>query len=156
VSDGLLSRSGAVQAIMAKHTLGARSFSPTALQNYAKCPYRFFLHAIHGLAPREVPEAIDELDPLQRGSLIHEVQFDLLARLRDEGLLPVRSSNLREAQERLDAIVAEVAARYRDRPSIASGRMALQQFAPTFANGYGGRARTSPATFPGSLSFRSD
>jgi RecB family exonuclease len=99
---------------MAKHTLGVRSFSPTALHDYAKCPYRFFLHAIHGLASREIPEAIDELDPLQRGSLIHEVQFDLFARLRNDGLLPVRPSNLREAQERLDAIVADVAARYRD------------------------------------------
>ena len=47
---------------MAKHTLGVRPFSPTALQNYAKCPYRFLLHSIHGLAPREIPEAIDELD----------------------------------------------------------------------------------------------
>jgi ATP-dependent helicase/nuclease subunit B len=114
ISDGMLSRSEAVRAIMAKHTLGVRSYSPTALQNYSKCPYRFFLHAIHGLAPREVPEAIDELDPLQRGSLIHEVQFDLFARLRTDGLLPVRPSNLHEAQERLDIIIAEVAARYRD------------------------------------------
>ena len=113
-SDGLLSRSDAVQAVMARHALSIRSFSPTALQNYAKCPYRFFLHSIHGLAPREVPEAIDELDPLQRGSLIHEVQFDLFARLRNDGLLPVRPNNLREAQERQDVIIAQVAARYRD------------------------------------------
>ena len=137
--------------------LSVRSFSPTALQSYAKCPYRFFLHAIHGFAPREVPEAIDELDPLQRGSLIHEVQFDLFARLRNDGLLPVRPSKLREAQERLDVIIAEIAARYRDvlrPPSIASGRMALPQFGRIFANGYGGRARTSPATFPGSSNFR--
>ena len=42
-SDGLLSRSETVRAIMAKHTLALRSYSPTALQNYAKCPYRLFL-----------------------------------------------------------------------------------------------------------------
>ena len=113
-ADGLVSRSEAVRAIMAKHTLGARSYSPTALQNYARCPYRFFLQAIHGLAPREVPEAIDELDPLQRGSLIHEIQFELFARLSEENLLPVRPSNLDRARQKLDAIIAEVAARYRD------------------------------------------
>ena len=113
-SDGLLSRSETVRAIMAKHTLGLRSYSPTALQNYAKCPYRLFLQAIHGLAPREIPEAIDELDPLQRGSLIHEVQFNLFARLREDGFLPVRPSNLQQAQQRLDAVIAEVAARYKD------------------------------------------
>ena len=99
---------------MAKHALGLRSYSPTALQNYAKCPYRFFLQAIHGLAPREAPEAIDELDPLQRGSLIHEVQFNLFARLRADGLLPVRPTNLVQAQQSLDVVIAEVAARYRD------------------------------------------
>jgi ATP-dependent helicase/nuclease subunit B len=57
--DGLLSRSETVRAIMTKHTLNVRSYSPTALQNYARCPYRFFLQAIHGLAPREIPDAID-------------------------------------------------------------------------------------------------
>jgi ATP-dependent helicase/nuclease subunit B len=113
-SDGLLSRSETVRTIMAKHTLGLRSYSPTALQNYAKCPYRLFLQTIHGLAPREIPEAIEQLDPLQRGSLIHEVQFKLFARLREDGFLPVRPSNLQQAQQRLDAMIAEVAARYKD------------------------------------------
>ena len=150
-SDGLLSRSETVRAIMAKHTLGARSYSPTALQNYAKCPYRFFLQAIHGLAPREIPEAIDELDPLQRGSLIHEVQFDLFARLRGDGLLPVRPSNLQQARQRFDVIIAEVAAviaMILHRPSIAFGMMASQPFRLTFASGYGGRARTDSGYVP--------
>jgi ATP-dependent helicase/nuclease subunit B len=113
-ADGLISRSDTTRAIMARHALGSRSYSPTALQNYARCPYRFFLQAIQGLAPREVPEVIDELDPLQRGSLIHDVQFGLLARLRKDGLLPVRPNNLDRAWQYLDGIVAVVAAQYRD------------------------------------------
>jgi ATP-dependent helicase/nuclease subunit B len=83
-ADGLLNQSDAVRAIMGGHTLAARSYSPTALQNFARCPYRFFLYAVHGLFPREIPVMIDELDPLQRGSLIHDVQFELFARLRNE------------------------------------------------------------------------
>jgi RecB family exonuclease len=113
-ADGLLKQSETVRAIMARHDLGVRSYSPTALQNYAKCPYRFFLQVIHRLASSEVPEAIDELDPLQRGSLIHDVQFELFARLKQEGLLPVRPANLDRAQQKLDAALSEVAARYRD------------------------------------------
>jgi RecB family exonuclease len=113
-SDGLLSTSQTVQGLMAAHRLGARSYSPTALQDYARCPYRFFLRAVQGLAPREVPEAIDELDPLQRGSLFHDAQFELLGRLRERGLLPVRAGNLEKAWRELDAVLAEVAARYRD------------------------------------------
>ena len=99
---------------MASHSLGVRSYSATALQSYARCPYRFFLYTIHRLAPRLEPEPIDELDPLQRGSLIHDVQFELLARLRNDGLLPIRPGTLQRAEEALDAGIAEVTARYRD------------------------------------------
>ena len=84
-SDGLVSPSDTALAAMAKHTIGVRSYSPTALQSYARCPYRFFLYAIHRLAPRVEPEPIDELDPLQRGSLIHDIQFELFARLNRTG-----------------------------------------------------------------------
>jgi ATP-dependent helicase/nuclease subunit B len=113
-ADGLTSRSDVVRTVMARHTLRVRSYSPTALQSYARCPYQFFLKAIHGLTPREVPEAIDELDPLQRGSLIHDIQFKLLAHLREADLLPVRPSNLDKAWQKLDIVIAAVAARYRD------------------------------------------
>lgn len=113
-ADGLLSRSDAVRTIMGRHALAARSYSPTALQNFARCPYRFFLRAVHGLAPREMPAMIDELDPLQRGSLIHDVQFELFARLRNENLLPVRPGNLDRARLLLEEVVTEVAARYED------------------------------------------
>jgi len=113
-ADGLTGGSAATQAVMALHALNARAYSPTALENYARCPYRFFLQAIHGLAAREVPATIDELDPLQRGSLIHDVQFELLARLRDEGLLPVRAGTLQRTHQALDVTLSQVAARYKD------------------------------------------
>jgi CRISPR/Cas system-associated exonuclease Cas4 (RecB family) len=61
-----------------------------------------------------VPEAIDELDPLQRGSLIHDIQFRLFESLRERKLLPVRPQNLNQAWEILDAVIREVAARYYD------------------------------------------
>ena len=51
-ADGLLGSSPAVRAILDKHALNSRSYSPTALQNYARCPYRFFLQAVHGLSAR--------------------------------------------------------------------------------------------------------
>jgi RecB family exonuclease len=113
-ADGLVSPSETMRAIMAQHGLDARSYSPTALQHYAGCPYKFFLQAIHRLAPREIPEAIDELDPLQRGSLVHDIQFELFERLRAEKLLPVRPRYLERAREVLDAVIVEVAARYYD------------------------------------------
>src|SRR5207244_13596498 len=113
-ADGLIRPSAASQSAIAKHALGMRSYSPTALQNYAACPYKFFLQAIHRLAPREVPEAIDELDPLHRGSLIHDVQFELFERLRARNLLPVRPKHLHQVREILDLVIEETAARYYD------------------------------------------
>ena len=103
------------------HALAARSFSPTALQHFAACPYRFFLQAVHRLAPREVPEAIEELDPQGRGSLVHEVQFELFQRLEAEALLPVRTPHLERARVLLDEVLDAAAARASDQlaPAIA-------------------------------------
>jgi CRISPR/Cas system-associated exonuclease Cas4 (RecB family) len=122
-SDGLLSKSAAVRAIMAKHAFAARSYSATALQTFAGCPYRFLLYAVHGLVPREVPEAIDELDPLQRGGLIHAIQFDLFERLRDAKLLPVAPQGLERAWEVLDGVIAENAGRVREELAPAIERV---------------------------------
>ncbi len=118
-ADGLIETtrvkiSDGARTALGDHQLDTRSFSPTALQHYATCPYKFFLYAVHRLAPREVPQAIDELSPLQRGSLVHDVQFELFGQLEKNGLLPVTRENLETAREILDAAVDEVAARYRD------------------------------------------
>lgn len=113
-ADGMLSQSKDLKSILARHALDRRSYSPTALQHYAYCPYRFFLQAIHRLAPREVPEAIDEMDPLQRGLLIHDVQFEILSLLKNRKALPVTAANLDRARKLLDDVLDEAAARYKD------------------------------------------
>lgn len=122
-ADGLVMPSTSASAVMAKHRLSERSYSPTALQHYARCPYRFFVQAVQGLSPRETAEAIDELDPLQRGVLIHEIQFALFERLRADNLLPVRPASLDRARAALDAIVEETATRYYDKLAPAIDRI---------------------------------
>ncbi len=113
---------GALAAI-ATHALSARSYSPTALQHFAACPYRFLLQAVHRLAPREAPEAIDEMDALQRGSLVHEVQFELFGALEREGLLPVGPANLPRARALLDETLDRVGARHHDELAPAIERV---------------------------------
>ncbi|HEY5657271.1 MAG TPA: PD-(D/E)XK nuclease family protein [Myxococcota bacterium] len=127
-ADGLLPPVGgelpeAARSALAAHGLAARSFSATALQHFAACPYRFFLYTVHKLAPREVPEAIEELDPLQRGSLVHEVQFELFQALRSADLLPVTAERLDAARAQLDGVLDAVAARYRDELAPAIERL---------------------------------
>ena len=109
----------------------ARSFSPTALQNFAACPYRFFLQAVHRLAPREEPVAIEVLDPLTRGALFHEVQFEVLTRAaRRAASCPSGPATLDAAAGASSTTrstrVAERYARASSRPrSRASGRTAI-------------------------------
>jgi ATP-dependent helicase/nuclease subunit B len=121
--DGLVDPTGRARAALDRHALSARSFSPTALQTFATCPYKFFLHAVHRLSPRESPEAIEEMDPLQRGSLVHEALYELCAALRAEGLLPVGAATLEPARARLDEVLSAVAARFHDDLSPAIERV---------------------------------
>jgi CRISPR/Cas system-associated exonuclease Cas4 (RecB family) len=121
--DGLVEPAGRARAALDRHTLAARSFSPTALENYATCPYKFLLHAVHRLAPREAPEAIEEMDPLQRGSLVHEALYELCDSLRAADLLPVTSESLDRARAELDLVLARVAQRFHDELSPAIPRV---------------------------------
>lgn len=148
-ADGMTGRSEAARAVLTHHGIGARAFSPTALESYAACPYRFFLRTIQSLAPREVPEAIDELDPLSRGSLVHDIQFELFAQLLDTGLLPVRPGNIDAARQALDEIIALVAVRYRDELTPAIERIwddAIAGIRGIFGNGCDEQARMARAT----------
>ena len=124
-NDGLIDPTEQERAALARHQLEARSFSPTALQNYAACPYRFYLQAIIRLEPREAIEAIEAIDPLTRGALFHEVQFATLTMLRDSDLLPVRHGNLGEAYRLLEHQLVEGARKYHERLAPAIERVWL-------------------------------
>ena len=114
-SDGLVKPGKqALEAIRA-HGIDKRSFSPTALQNFAACPYRFLLSAVHRLAPREEPDAIEDIEPMTRGSLVHEVQYQLLTKLSGLAMLPITEQNLGETRALLEIALDEVAEEFRER-----------------------------------------
>lgn len=119
-ADGLVDPEPFALDALSRHRLDKRSFSPTALQNYAACPYRFFLQAIHRLAPREDPVAVEVMDPLTRGGLFHDVQFGVLMRLRAQRRLPLKAETLPAAHDVLDAILADEAGKLAQklRPAI--------------------------------------
>jgi hypothetical protein len=114
LSDGLVEPDELAREALAAHQMSARSFSPTALQNYAGCPYRFFLQAVHKLQPREEPAAIEVIDPLTRGSLFHKVQYEVLTMLRAAELLPVTPATCDKAIELVDDVLDRVASKYED------------------------------------------
>jgi RecB family exonuclease len=112
--DGLIDPRPEGLAGLAEHQLDRRSFSATALQDFAACPYRFVLRSVHRLSPREEPEELEYIDPMSRGSLIHDVHFELLTQLRAEGRLPITRDSLTGARDTMHATLDAVARRYAD------------------------------------------
>lgn len=112
--DGLVDVGDEAREYLSRHRVGARSYSPTALQNFAACPYRFFLGAVLRLYPRDELVQLEQLDPLTRGSIFHEIQFRLFGALREAELLPVTSAQLEDAFGVLDAVLEEAERDFRD------------------------------------------
>lgn len=121
--DGLITSDTAALDVLAKHRLHARGWSPSSLQQFAVCPYRFALHGIYGLRPRDEAVPIERLDPMTRGSLFHEAQFALLSDLKRRGMLPVSPANLAEAVEASDHALDDVAREYKEKLSPAIERV---------------------------------
>jgi hypothetical protein len=71
--DGLLSDPKLVQ--WAARTLGtsAGPVSASRLEEYAKCPYYFYLKRGMALSAWEEPAALEGMDPLERGSAVHSI-----------------------------------------------------------------------------------
>ncbi len=52
--------------------------SPTALEDWATCPFRYLLARVLRVREVERPEATDRIGPLERGSLVHSVLAEFL------------------------------------------------------------------------------
>src|SRR5882724_4184816 len=122
-NDGLVDPDELGLQSIASHQFSARSFSATALQNYASCPYRFFLSAILRLEMRQEPAAIEVIDPLTRGSLFHETQFQVLTALKASGHLPLGPKSLAHAFDLVDGSLDRLAREYEDKLAPAIPRV---------------------------------
>jgi ATP-dependent helicase/nuclease subunit B len=122
-NDGLTRVSPFTRQALAARRLTARAYSLSALQKFSACPYQFVLSAFYRLQPFEVPEPLQRMDPLTRGSLFHEMQASFFRRLQSRGALPITMTTLADARTTLDAIVDEVAARARDELAPAVDRV---------------------------------
>jgi ATP-dependent helicase/nuclease subunit B len=109
-ADGLVG----AHPLLENHRLRARTYSATRLQDFAACPYRFLLASIHGLSPRPRVAPLEQLDPLTRGQLFHEVQSELTRSLRDRDRLPLTMKSLDAVSRECDAILYRLAERYAD------------------------------------------
>jgi len=95
-----------------------RPISASRLAAFSRCGFLYLMQYVLRLEPAREPEERKRLDPLERGSVFHEVAERFLRERRDRGELPVRDTpETRErllalADERLEALVAGSPPRY--------------------------------------------
>jgi CRISPR/Cas system-associated exonuclease Cas4 (RecB family) len=113
-ADGLVDPDPATLEILASQRLSERSYSPSTLQQFAACPYRFLLQGIFQFRAREAAVPLEQMDPLTRGALFHEVQFELFRKLKASSLLPIAADSLPKTLDIADQVLDRVAARFED------------------------------------------
>jgi ATP-dependent helicase/nuclease subunit B len=73
---------------------------------------------------RNEPAAIEVIDPLTRGSLFHDTQFEILSELKKQGLLPLTAgASLQTALSLVDEALEKLADTYRDKLAPAIPRV---------------------------------
>jgi ATP-dependent helicase/DNAse subunit B len=113
-ADGVVDPDQVTLEVLRKNSPKKRPYSATALQQFAACPYRFLLYAIHRLEVRPEASAIERLDPLTRGRLLHDIQFRVLSQLQSMHRLPVTAANYSDVISIVDRVFDATALEYRD------------------------------------------
>jgi ATP-dependent helicase/nuclease subunit B len=84
--------------------LGPRPLTPTAVERYAACPFRYLLERVYGLAPVEEPDRILAMEPRDRGTLVHAILEATYRRLAEAGAFPLTREGLPAALEVFQAV----------------------------------------------------
>jgi ATP-dependent helicase/nuclease subunit B len=71
--DGLIQDPALRQFVARKLQEGTEQLSASRIEEYARCPYMFYLRRAQGLERWEEEERIEGLDPLLRGQIVHSV-----------------------------------------------------------------------------------
>jgi ATP-dependent helicase/DNAse subunit B len=74
-------------------------FSPTALETYADCPFRFYLERVLGLAP--LPQIDPDLTAQERGALVHQIAYRFYSGWTCDGNGPVTDACYADALRRI-------------------------------------------------------
>jgi ATP-dependent helicase/nuclease subunit B len=106
IYDGLL-RDPRIVADIDKLFRPQRILSPTALEHYIACPFRFFLGNVLRLRPLDEPR--DEIESTERGTTVHLALYRLHMRLRAEGRDHRSPQVEEEFRQRLDEAIEECA-----------------------------------------------
>jgi RecB family exonuclease len=101
VSPGLLAWDGVFHSRAARRAIASAGLfmgpqAPTALQEYPRCPFSYYVLSVLGIEPVEEPEALVEADRREVGKVVHRVLQRVFAAVaegagRDQAVTMVRS-----------------------------------------------------------------
>ena len=109
--DGLVGGEGADPNPRLDPIKSGQPISASRIAAFGECGFRYFLQHVLKLEAAIEPEERRKLDPLEKGTLFHEVAELFLRERRDQGALPIRNTEAERARllalgdERLEAWV---------------------------------------------------
>ena len=109
--DGLVGGEGGHTDPRLDPIKSGQAISASRIAAFSECGFRYFLRYVLKLEPAIEPEERRKLDPLEKGTLFHEVAELFLRERRDTKALPIRNTDeertrlLALGDERLDAWV---------------------------------------------------
>ena len=105
---------------LAAQRLSAATYSISALQRFAACPYQFVLGAAYRLEPLDQPAPLQRLDPLTRGSIVHAMQAAFFRSAARQQGVASRPGSLTARAPTLEAVIERIARNTGDdsRPAI--------------------------------------
>jgi len=100
--DGCLNSARARKLLRERFALSGQVLSATKLETYAACPFNYFLAEVLGLRPLPSPEEIRRIQPLERGTMVHEILFRFYQSCSEKYPGPLRPENLEEYRKILE------------------------------------------------------
>jgi ATP-dependent helicase/nuclease subunit B len=82
--EGILSSKEALQVLRERYSIFKKSISPTRLEAYAFCPYRYLLNGIMGIEALTEPEKEATITPFDKGILVHSILYKFFTDLKKE------------------------------------------------------------------------
>jgi ATP-dependent helicase/nuclease subunit B len=95
--DGKLADPLLVREVAAIIGPAAGPVSPSRLEDYARCPYFFFLKRVMGLEGWEEEESPDRIDPLDRGQMVHAILEKFLTQHPGAAMVSTPLQELRQS-----------------------------------------------------------
>ena len=92
--------------------IGDRALSPSRLETWASCGFRYFLNYVLEVSDRDDPERTDEISALDRGSLIHSTLEQFIGEALRDGAPSPQQAWSPEARARLHVIADDQCLEY--------------------------------------------